>query len=741
MVTLTGPRQALASLCAVALTFPAIAGAASATPGDSSEDSTASSQTALAEIVVTAEKRTERIQDVPMSVSVISGNQLIATQSTTIQDIANAIPGLQVVSSSPTSNELVVRGITSGSGINSSVATYVDEVPYTSVGPFAYSANLAPNFDPYDISRVEVLRGPQGTLYGASALAGLLKYVTNAPDPSKFAASYLVGGNYVANGGAGYEAHGMVNLPLGATTALRIVIGDTYYPGYIDDPSRNRDGINEIRRQNARVAFFWQPLDTLTIKLTGAYQKLSAGDVNAVDLDASTLRPVYGDLAQERPFPQPSRVSNYIYNGTINWDVGFASLVSSTSWTKVDPFIYSDLSSIYGPILDSIFGGNLGAMVLTREPVHSVVQELRLVSEKQGPFEWTVGGFYTNETAHEIQALIAGDLDTHQLLPNFQPALGTYFIDSTYKEYAAFADVSYHITSAFELGAGGRYSKEKQTYHQVNDGAFTGSNNFITDSDQSVTTYSGDAKYRFNPEFMAYTRVASGFVPGGPNDVLPGSTLPPSFQSSKTTNYELGIKGSAQEGRINYDIDVFDVDWKNIQLIAQVGNLYGITNGGTARSRGMEASFTYKPITELTVLINGAYTNARLTQDTPTSFGGHDGDRLPLSPLFAGTIGLEYERPMGAAISGFGGFNWHWNGDRYADFNSGGPRAILPSYSTVDLRAGLKLQAYTFTAYIKNAGNSRGLTNVATETLGTEAALSANIIMPRTIGVNISASF
>jgi len=695
----------------------------------------------LAEIVVTAQKRTERLQDVPMSMSVISGDRLTETQSTTLQDIANSVPGLQAISSSPAVNTLVIRGINSGAGINASVATYVDEVPYTSAGPFSYSANIAPNFDPYDLARVEVLRGPQGTLYGASALSGLLKYVTNAPDPTAYSASFLIGGNHVDHGGAGYELHGMVNIPLGPTAAFRLTGSDTYFPGYIDDPSRGKEDINGVRRENARASFLWKPNDDLSIRLTAAYQRLTAGDINDEDVDVATLRPINGDLTHVREFSQPQRVSNEIFNSTINWNVGFASLTSSTSWTKVDPYVFADASSSFGPVLDSIFGGNLGAAIVAREPVHSIKQELRLASVAQQPLEWTVGAYYDDETAHEFEPLYAADLTTGQLLPDFQPPLGAYFIDSTYREYAAFADVNYHFTSAFEVGVGGRYSKNKQTYHQVNNGLFTGINDFGSESDQSVTTYSVDTKYRFTPGLMAYARVATGYVPGGPNDVIPGANLPPTFESSSTTNYELGIKGSADEERINYDVDVFDVQWKRIQLFAQFGNLVGISNGGTARSRGLEGTFTFRPIKELTLMLNGAYTDARLTEDTPASFGGHDGDRLPLSPFFAGTVAADYERSIASNLSAFGGIDWHYNGSRIAPFNSGGPRADLPGYSMVDLRAGVKVRQYVITAYVKNVGDVRAINTVAPEVVAGRAALDANVGLPRTIGLTVSATF
>jgi iron complex outermembrane recepter protein len=716
--------------------------ASAAAPGTAcGQKSEGSNGTDLEEIVVTAEKRTERFQDVPMSISVVSGSRLTATQTSTLQDVVNSVPGVQLISTSPIENEIVIRGISVGAGVNSSVATYVDEVPYTSEGPFAYSAQIAPNFDTYDLARIEVLRGPQGTLYGANALGGLLKYVTNAPDPTRFSASVLVGGSTVEDGGNGYESHAMVNIPLGNSAALRLVGNDTYFPGFIDDPSRGQEDINEIRRYSGRASFLWDPTEQVDIRLTAAYQNLYAGDSNTEDLVASTLKPAYGDLIQERVLAQPESVSNAVYNATMKWNPGFVSIVSSTSYIKVNPAYQVDETPYLGAYLSSALGGNYGVVGTAAEPVHSLTQELRIASSSSQIVDWTVGGFYTNETAHELEPTYPFDIDTQKILVNFQPALGTYDIDSTYREYAGFADVTYHATSALELGLGGRYSSNAQSYHQLNNGILTGTDDFTTSSNQDVFTYSTDVKYRFNPSVMSYARVASGFVPGGPNDAIPGSPLPSTFQSSRTTNYELGIKGSADGGRITYDADAFDVEWEDIQLFAQFGNFVGITNAGGARSRGLEGGLNYVPSKGLTFLLNGAYTSAKLTQDTPVSFGGHAGDQLPLTPYFAGTFGAEYDRPLWSKVSGFGGFDWHYEGSRLSEFEPGSPRYDLPGYSIVNLRAGLKFGSYTFAAYVRNAGDARAINSVSPIPLGSVSALSASIATPRTIGVTLSATY
>src|ERR1700733_3943960 len=698
----------------------------------------------LEEIIVTATKRAERLQDVPMAASVITGAQLMATQATTLQDVVNATPGLQLISASPVTNELVVRGISVASSINASVATYVDETPFSPEGPFAFSTALAPNLDTYDLARIEVLRGPQGTLYGANALGGLLKYVTNAPDPSGFSASFLTGVNSVDHSGqTGWETHGMVNLPLGHDSALRIVADDTYFPGYIDDPSRGAKDINDIRRDGVRGSFLWEPTQNFSIRLSANYQKLTAGDFGTEDVSAATLKPIFGDLVQERDLPQPLSVNNQIYNATINWNLDLGTLVSSTSYSEAHLALQFDETSELGPLTPIYFGRNLGVAATITGPAQTFTQEVRFSSPSKQKWEWIAGLYFDHQSGGDNQAIVPADLKTGQLLNNLRPILDSANITSTYREYAGFGDLTYHFTSAFEVTAGGRFSSNDQTFNEVTAGLLVGADAISHDSSQSVFTYSVDAKYRFNPETMAYARIATGFVPGGPNDTILGATVPATFHSSTTTNYEVGVKGSAAEGRFSYDFDVFDVQWKDIQLEAIVDNFDSITNGGAARSDGVEGGVGFVPVQGLTLSLNGAYTNARLTQNTPTSFGGLAGDRLPLSPFFGGTAAISYEHPLWTDVSGFAGLEWHYEGGRLSEFEMGLPRQDLPAYSLVNLHAGLSFHNVTLTAYVKNVGDVQAINSVAQEALPLRgmSALSATINPPRTIGLTLGAKF
>jgi outer membrane receptor protein involved in Fe transport len=697
-------------------------------------------ETELYEVLVTAQKRTERFVDVPMSLSVVTGDRLSRSQSTTLQDIVALVPGLQLVASSPTGNLLTIRGISIGAGsVNAAVATYVDETPYTTEGPFAASALLSPNLDPYDMARVEVLRGPQGTLYGANALSGLLKYVTNVPDPSGFSASVLSGGSVVAHGGAGYDFHGMVNLPLSETTAFRLVAGDSKFPGFIDAPNRGQQDTNGVRRSILRASLLWQPSDDTTVRLNVAYQKLKSGDSGTEDVEPVTLRPILGDLREAGEIAQPTSVTNGIYNATISWAPTFGTFVSSTSFATANIFQLVDQSLIRAPVILDLFRVNYGAVVPYEMPEHSFTQEFRWSSPQSQRLQWLVGGYLDDEFADEHEPLYLFDRATSAILTNFQPALGTYHITSKYMEYAAFANAGYRLIPALEIELGGRYSKNTQEYHQVSEGVITGATNFVTPSSQDAFTYSTDLKYKLGEDTTTYARVATGFVPGGPNDALPGSSLPLSFRSSSTTNYELGVKGNVAQGLIAYDLDAFCVNWRDIQLGAVVGTLYGIINGGKAQSRGLEGAIIYHPSSRLMIGLNGAYTDARLTTAAPG--GGQPGDRLPQSPRFSSNVVTEREWPLRQGVVVFGGLDWHYQSNRLSEFPIEVARATLPAYSLINLRLGLRLRNYEVVIYAKNAGDAHVISSANAETLAPVTAESAFVLPPRTLGISLGAKY
>jgi len=705
------------------------------------------------ELIVTAQKREEKSLDVPMAITAVSGETLQATQSYRIEDFAGKVPGLNIVGVGGFGVQLVMRGLTTGLyTVNSSSAAYVDETPYSSNGSTGLSGFIAPNLDGFDMQRIEVLKGPQGTLYGANALGGLLKYVTNAPNPSGFAAAVDATLTSVDGGGSGYNLHGMLNLPVAESAALRLVAYDNDYPGFVDDPTRGLSEINQSRVKGGRASFLYEPSDRFSVRLSAALQKRSWDDANVVDVNPGSLSLITGKRTFSSLVGNPGDVTNEIYNVTANWDLGFADLLSSTSYVKYDSYLGSDVSQSYGVYLSTFvfpfFGiPPYGLTIQQNSEMKATVQELRLSSSGEGPLQWQLGGYYANQDGRVDQDTYLVDLATKTILftSPFAPLdTGGFYNSQSYREYAAFANLNYQISPTVDLSVGGRYSDNSQEFRENGFGLLGGGIVLDHPSSEGVLTYSADARWRPAPDLMVYGRFATGFVPGGGNNVpvLAPPSLPRSYDSSTTTNLEAGFKGRILDGRMTLELSAFDIEWKDIQIAASFGGVSTTLNGGTARSSGVEWNVGATPLTGLSLNFNGAYTRARLTEDLPASVNGLDGDRLPGSPLWSTSFSANYEHPLTAALTGFVGMDWRYAGKREGEFTATGPRQQMPAYDILDLRAGIAAQHWKLTGFVRNVSDELAISSVSSSTLAGEfGPQMANIYQPRTYGLTVSADF
>ena len=351
------------------LASAAIAAVASAAPAMAQEVRNGRDETSEADVVVvSAQRQDESILDVPMAVTALNGEQLSDQQSYRFEDYAGKIPGLTTTGNGGFGTQLTIRGLTTGVyTINSSVATYVDETPYTSNGSAGLSGSIAPVLEAFDMQRVEVLRGPQGTLYGANAMGGLLKYVTNAPDPSGFAARLDAGLASVEGGGTDYNLHAMVNLPFGDTAALRLVGYDNRYPGFVDDALRGVADVNSSRSWGGRASFLFEATSDLTVRLSAAYQDRSWDDFPNVDVTPGALEPING-LTQSNLVGSPGTVKNQVYNATVDWNLGFAKLISSSNYIEYASDVGFDVSDTFGTFLSTSVFPLFGLDVCTFSP-------------------------------------------------------------------------------------------------------------------------------------------------------------------------------------------------------------------------------------------------------------------------------------------------------------------------------------------------------------------------------------
>jgi iron complex outermembrane receptor protein len=719
------------------------------------------------DIIVTAQKRAQVLLDVPQSITVVTGKTLENQHANSFEDYLKLVPGLQLNQGTPGEGRLILRGVNTG-GVASTVGVYVDETPFGSSSGLVNGATLAGDFDTFDVNRIEVLRGPQGTLYGASSLSGVLRFVTNAPSTERLMVHGRVGLEDVAGGDLGWSTNLMVNAPVTQNVAFR---ASGYYrnnPGFIDSigttgtpllgPSLTSDvakNINDSNSYGGRASLLFRPSDAASIRLTAIAQDIKVDASSIIDADPVTLKPLHG-LSQSQFIPEKADIAYRIYNATEDFDLGFGNLTSSTSYATQLQKLRIDVTFPLSGYVSAVAGLPANEFIEAQNTDDKkFTQELRLANQSH-LLDWLVGGYYTHEDGLIFQDFVLvepGTLTPIDLTPFLGSLpLGNARIDSKYKELAGFADATIHITPQFDFELGGRYSHNKQSAHQITAGLLAGPSDFVVGSSENVFTWSAAPKYKLNRFTTIYARVAKGFRPGGPN-VLPPSPNSEAFatyDSDSLISYEAGVKAESSDHRLSIDAAVFHIDWKDIQLLASdpVTGFNFNANGGKAKSDGFEVTAAAHPMPGLELSANAAYTNARLTADTPPIVGGRDGDQLPFTPKFAGALNADYQWHVGNnALAHFGGSLRHLSGQT-AGYDPafvavhGHQRHVRP-YDVIDLNAGVDLGRFDIEAFVKNLGNSHGVTSTTGTTIfGLPAspggAIGTGIITPRTVGLSVA---
>jgi outer membrane receptor protein involved in Fe transport len=764
------------SLLAVAISAallgapPAHSQTTTAPPAANAQDKDATATT-LGTVIVTANRRNETLQKVPMAVSALTWHDIERQHLQDFSDYAASVPGLDAISLGPGMTELSIRGIASGSQQPSaSVGVYVDETPFGSSSVFAVGSALTPDLDPADVERIEVLRGPQGTLYGAGALGGVIRFITIPPDTENYSGRLQLGGTSVDGGGNGFDLHGMVNLPLVKDKlAVRANVYDETVPGFVDDAGRGKTDVNESKVKGGRVSLLWTPSDKTSVRVTALAQNLTAAGSATVALDPNTLQPVYGDLQQRYAALGGNAFDGRyrLYNVTFNTDFGWAKLMSSSSYSKLDAITNVDATSLLylGPQAN---GQPYGTLERATIPQTKVTQEFRLSSPKSQTVEWLGGVFWTRETGDNAQDIYPSDYYSGIPQPSpFGIPIGGDLQPSTYEAYAAYGSLTWHVTERFDVEAGLRYSRDKQHYTEIGYGLLFGGvpPTVLLDkrSSDSSTTFSLTPTFHINDNNMLYARVASGFLPGGPNIVPVGvPNVPATFSPTKLTNYEVGLKSTSPDNRVLVDLSAYYIDWTKIPLTTFENNFTFLTSGGQAQSKGLEATVAWIAAPGLKLSANASYNDATLTRDAPYPSNGKRGDPLPYAPRF--TLGLsgDYDFALGAGWHGYVGASYQYVDERSTDFAFSYPVAgilpplpsspTIPGYHTINLRAGVNRDQWSVSAYVKNLTNQHGIVQASTfqNYVPVAGALNpvtgrmednATIITPRTFGISVSRNF
>ncbi len=726
-----------ASVAIFGVTFLGVAGGSAPIFAQSAPAQSASTNSPDV-VIVTAQKRAEDVQTVPASVTVLSGETLSEQQLTRIEDIAALVPGMSYEHFGAGQNIITLRGVTSGpEQLSNSVGVYLDEIPFGSSNADNNGGYQTGDFDTFDMKRVEVLQGPQGTLYGANAIGGLIKYVTNAPDPQAFDSIVNVGGVYTQDGGAGYSVKAMVNVPLSSDAALRITGFTRRDPGFIDDNGMfPRSDVNTNTFYGGRISLLWTPTDKLSIRLTAFSQSIASDGTSVVDLNPTTLKPLYGSLDQQRLVPEPYNSHYTVGSGTVSYDMDWATITSTSSYSVFKYIQPGDFTGDFGSYSSfyGLPGNEFAANGVQNSRLERTTEELRLASPAGSRLEWQIGGYYDLETAYFDFNVVPYTLVPQRAALAGQGPLTT-LNPSNYRDLAAFGDVDYHFTSAVDMTLGARESFNHQTFSSdessiaepgvVSPSAGTSADNAFT--------FLASPRWNVSSDTMVYARVAKGFRAGGPNALPPGTStaVPETYLPDSLISYEAGVKTQWPElAHLTVDMAGYHIIWTNIQMETVVDGLGAAVNASKALIDGAQFAANIEPFRGFDVALDLGYQHARLAADAPI-IGGVAGDPLPAVPQFNGALQADYRWAVTDAMNASVGATFRYIDAEESDFLLAGDQYLIPATRMLDLRAALDFGHSSVSLVAKNVTNEVGYSTIAP---GPDGVYGYRM-PPRTIGV------
>jgi iron complex outermembrane receptor protein len=671
----------------------------------------------LEEIIVTAQKRQQREQDVPISLTVVGGGDLDRSSTLGVSDALGMVPGVAVnINGQGGETQLTIRGVTAAGSLfagPSPIGYYVDSVPFGLV-----RSAVVPDANSYDLNRIEVLRGPQGTLYGASALNGVVRVLTNDADLNAFDFKTRGAVSTTESGGGNWREDAAVNLPIvEGKLAVRLVVGDEHNSGWITNAFQNH--INDGDIKNVRVKVNFQPGDDLSIKLGASHENASFGAPPQATDD-------YLPSTQNQPIEQ----SFSAYDLKVDYRMPWATLSSATSYLT-----FANDSS-----LDIAPGVDLPPLTtLLTSRVFS--EELNLTSRMDGPWRWSAGAFYRD----------ARDL-TYQTLGDLIPAPVRQA--DTSRSTAVFGEVARRfLDNQFELAVGARYFHDDVGMDQlILFGEPPGTPLLTADSTFHALTPRVVLSWFPSHDYTMYASYSQGFRSGftqGELTLLSAPELPP-INPDKLTNYEVGAKGNLFDNRLGFDAAVYYMKWKDIQetlgipLQGTTAYIVASVNGVSASGMGVDFAVTYRPIRSLKLGVNFSWNG--LGQDAAVySQGGllfPSGSRIDTSPEYTVGAIAQYDFPFGSS---------GWTGQlaatgRYtsqqtttsASLGSGQPPVVVESDSITTARVSLSIAApahWRAMLYCNNVGNSRGVP------LASQFPYSNISQQPRTAGLQLDYSY
>jgi outer membrane receptor protein involved in Fe transport len=696
---------------------------------------------ALEEVVVTARKRQENLQDVPLSIDVFTKKDMQNLGISQFEDYAEKVPSISFISVGPGTQLFVMRGVSDGSNPNyansSATGVFVDDVSMSWFG-------VQPDLHLYDIERIEVLNGPQGTTFGAGSMAGAIRYITNKPDVNAFSAGLDFNGGQIQGGQQNWTYEGFLNAPLIAgVLGLRMSAFSDSHGGFINNKLTTRTWVNGVVSDNAewardnynrehveggRVALKGVLNDSWSATLTYSYQRQAT--LGAWDEDLAN----YGERTLARFGPEAHRNEVRMMDLHVDGDVGIADLVFASSYWSLP----TRQSNEYSEYMQNLDGGSRQGFACLDDPTYGSgsfsgcnvptmayeyrtnaerwSNELRLVSKAGGRFHWLAGlywektrdknsgstfrmpGLQTDGAAFQYYTALYGT--TMSSLPPGE--WYAYTTRSDYLQTTEFANISFDLTDKLNVEAGVVHFHSDFSYYSPY-GQFAYAP--ATPSSSEGTSQKWNSKfginYKLTDKVMLYADFAQGFRDGGANGGFPTSCydsgVPQSYVPDTLNNFEIGWKSTSLGGRLLWNGAAYLMNWKNLQTLIYDVDICAPSsfnvNVGDARIYGVESNVELRLNANWSLQAAGSYTDSHLISSPYATFEGNVGERLPFVPYFSYSWNVRYEHPLGNNLKGYAQFDLAHKGDMWNDLHvegsNGFPRILQPSYSIMNLRFGL----------------------------------------------------
>lgn len=712
----------------------------------------------LERVTITATKREAVLTDVSLGVSAISEKALEARGISSPEDLgANAL-GMNIVKTSPGENLLVSRGISTNQSLSiqsgPAVGVYIDEMPLAGLN------SGVPDFGLWDVSRVEMLRGPQGTLYGEGAMAGTIRIISTAPDSQKLSGKVQVTGSTVDGGSAGNTVRGMINVPLSeGVAAMRATVSSNKNPAWIDAPELAKQDANTNTQNDARIALRLTPNDRLKIDAS-----LWSQNSDAVHGNNQTTPGVYSPTSLGKVFGVSPIANGQLNtdtrrsdsaNITVSYEFDKMSLVSATSHVKQSADFVADSRDTL-PIALVGLGVPAGSVPFVLEgtelsntrtrTLDMTSQELRLVSNGDQTVNWTVGSYFkkldrhVDNNWHILVPLVLGPADN-----------STVVSDTTSNSRAFFGEVDWKASSTVTFTGGLRaYTDDRVATANVKNfsNVFTVPVGIYTTAvTEQQTTYNLIASWKPSSTLNLFARAASGFRSGGPNLwVQDPANIPKDFKPEKINSIELGLK-SNPTSRMVANAYLFKNEWNDKQInLSTPSGLYDyLSNASAAQAQGAEFEFQIYPTQSLSLSTALTYTDATITKDLLDSKGNvsaKSGSRLPYVSPWELKASVDYRWPLVEGRQGIANLTYVYRSANFSEI-SNAPSTDNGSLNQINLRSGVEAskKAWGIFGFVRNLTNSQSITTIQQAAGGGYGVRYPNYIQPRTIGVELQAAF